>query len=70
MVDIVVGVIPPVQSKSDQRNGKHQPTATARKKFKEKRKNKRDRRQSVRDGIVVTLSYKAERRISPDRRKK
>ena len=37
--------------------------------FKEKRKNKQDRRKSVRDGVIVSLSFKNDRRVLPDRRK-
>lgn len=37
--------------------------------FAEKRRNRTDRRKSVRDGIVVSLSYKNDRRKGPDRRK-
>ncbi|MDL2275229.1 hypothetical protein LJC22_03780 [Desulfosarcina sp. OttesenSCG-928-G10] len=34
-----------------------------------RRKNQVDRRQSVRDGITVTLSSRVERRKQPDRRR-
>ena len=37
--------------------------------FKERRKNKRDRRKSVREGVIVSLSFKNDRRVLPDRRK-
>lgn len=37
--------------------------------FKERRKNKQDRRKSVRDGVIVSLSFKNDRRVLPDRRK-
>jgi hypothetical protein len=37
--------------------------------FTEKRRNRTDRRKSVRDGVVVSLSYKNDRRKRPDRRK-
>ncbi|MCJ7540848.1 MAG: hypothetical protein WBG61_03505 [Desulfobacterales bacterium] len=37
--------------------------------FKEKRKNKQDRRKGVRDGVIVSLSFKNDRRVLPDRRK-
>ena len=36
--------------------------------FVEKRRNRRDRRKSVRDGVVVSLSYRKDRRVGPDRR--
>ncbi len=38
-------------------------------KFTEKRRNREDRRRSVRDGVVVSLSYPNDRRINPDRRR-
>ena len=37
--------------------------------FKEKRKNKQDRRKGVRDGVIVSISFKNDRRVLPDRRK-
>ncbi|BBO69254.1 hypothetical protein DSCA_31840 [Desulfosarcina alkanivorans] len=37
--------------------------------FVEKRRNRVDRRKSVRDGVVVSLSSRKERRIGPDRRR-
>jgi len=36
---------------------------------KERRKNKKDRRKSVRDGVIVKLSIKNDRRSGRDRRK-
>ena len=38
-------------------------------KRKDRRKNKRDRRKSVRDGVYVSLSFKKDRRVGKDRRK-
>ena len=35
----------------------------------DRRKNKRDRRKSVRDGVFVSLSFKKDRRVLKDRRK-
>lgn len=35
----------------------------------ERRKSKRDRRKSVRDGVFVSLSFKKDRRVLKDRRK-
>lgn len=35
----------------------------------DKRKRKTDRRSSVRDGVIVSLSYKSDRRKGCDRRK-
>ncbi len=65
MVDIVVGGIPPIQT--NQGKGDHPGREPAKK--KERRRNPIDRRRSVRDGIVVTLSDRVERRRQPDRRK-
>ncbi len=39
-------------------------------KNKDRRKNRQDRRKSVRDGVIVSLSYKNERRGRKDRRRK
>jgi hypothetical protein len=36
--------------------------------FVERRRNRRDRRKGVRDGVVVSLSYPNDRRVQPDRR--
>ena len=40
------------------------------KKNDDRRKNKRDRRKSVRDGVIVSLSFKKDRRVRKDRRRK
>ena len=37
--------------------------------FIERRRNREDRRKSVRDGVVVRLSNRKERRVNPDRRR-
>jgi hypothetical protein len=37
--------------------------------IKDRRKNRQDRRRSVREGIFVSLSVEGERRLSRDRRK-
>jgi hypothetical protein len=42
---------------------------TKKTKFVEKRRNRMDRRKSVRDGVVVNLSYRNDRRVNPDRRR-
>ena len=36
----------------------------------DRRKNKQDRRKSVRDGVIVSLSFKNDRRVRKDRRRK
>ena len=40
------------------------------KKRGERRANKQDRRKSVRDGVIVSLSLKNDRRVRKDRRRK
>ena len=66
-MDIVVGKIHPAKKRGSNKN----PALPRGKKvrFKEKRKNKHDRRQSVRDGVIVSLSFKNDRRVVRDRRK-
>ncbi|WP_372680393.1 hypothetical protein [Desulfosarcina sp.] len=50
---------------------KKRPTRVPGKKlnFTEKRRNRTDRRKSVRDGVVVSLSYQNDRRTGSDRRR-
>ena len=43
------------------------PTPSGR--FVERRRNQQDRRKGVRDGVVVSLSYPNDRRVTPDRRR-
>jgi len=67
-MDIVIGCTDCVNRDGA---GKKDPSYTARKKKKEdQRKNQRDRRQGVRDGVIVTLSTKKDRRVLRDRRKR
>ncbi|MCF8044927.1 MAG: hypothetical protein K9J83_03615 [Desulfarculaceae bacterium] len=44
-------------------------SAYSRRRRKERRKKKYDRRQSVRTGVIVSLSYQNDRRKGGDRRK-
>ena len=37
---------------------------------RERRKNRQDRRKSVRDGVIVSLSFKNDRRVCKDRRRR
>ena len=75
MVDITIGAIPPVQN--NRSKGKQPRRQAPNKKLaKDRRKNKQDRRRSVRNGVVVTLSKEGnryvgyrERRQQVDRRK-
>lgn len=69
MVEIVAGVIAPVQNNQSQQDNPRRPSFLRKRTPKDKRNNTSDRRQAVRDGIVVTLSTKVERRETPDRRK-
>lgn len=69
MVDIIVGVIPPVQNRLNQRDHQRRPPPQKKRLLKDKRKNEPDRPPAVREGIVVTLSHPAERRKHPDRPK-
>jgi hypothetical protein len=66
-LDIVVGKIDPAKKGGSNKNSVLLGGKKVR--FKEKRKNKHDRRQSVRDGFFVSLSFKNDRRVIPDRRK-
>lgn len=61
MVDITIGAIPPVQNNQSKRDNQRRPIRK-KKVNKEKRKNKTDRRQAVRSGVVVKLSTYPERR--------
>ncbi|MBI5063885.1 MAG: hypothetical protein HZB87_10610 [Desulfatitalea sp.] len=69
MDEILVGMIAPIQNYQKQRDGTRRSLAPKRT-IKDKRKNPSDRRQSVRNGVVVTLSDPNERRQDGDRRKK
>jgi len=66
-MDIVVGKI-----QSAKEEGSHKKSfykGVKKVSLKERRNNKRDRRQSIRDGFIVSLSFKNDRRVLPDRRK-
>ena len=66
-MDIVVGATIPLKSDKSESG----PTLPQGKKdvFKERRKNRWDRRKSVREGIYVSLSMTNDRRVRRDRRK-
>ena len=67
-MDIVIGHTAHVNKDGSKRNApKHD---RKKKKFADRRKNRQDRRKSVRDGVFVTLSGKNDRRVNRDRRKK
>ena len=67
-MDIVIGPTIPVNR--DRTNQRDPSDSTKKKKKEDRRKNKQDRRKGVRDGVLVTLSTKKDRRMKRDRRKK
>ena len=67
MMDIIIGKKIPVQNEPANSTAPIAPVRRVTR--KEKRKNLQDRRQSVRDGIIVSLSFKKERRKQRGRRK-
>nr|WP_320015091.1 hypothetical protein [uncultured Desulfobacter sp.] len=52
--------------RSESLGGGYQPNISSRK--KDRRKKPYDRRKSVREGVIVSLSFKKDRRKNPDRR--
>jgi hypothetical protein len=66
-MDIIIGRIQP--AKEERSRKKHFNKDEKKAFFKERRKNNHDRRQSIRDGVIVSLSTKNDRRELPDRRK-
>ena len=67
-MDIVVGRIRPAKDERSQKKSFYKEGKKS--SLKERRKNKQDRRKSVREGVIVSLSFKDDRRVLPDRRKK
>ncbi len=67
-MDIVIGRTGYVNRDASHEKGSGQ--SFQKKKKADLRKNKRDRRKGVRDGVIVTLSTKKDRRLQKDRRKK
>jgi len=65
-VDIVIGGTPPVKMDPSK---EHATPHAVQKVRRDRRKNKQDRRRSVREGIFVSLSVKNDRRSGVDRRK-
>ena len=66
-MDIVIGRIQPAK---EERTRKKPFKKDGKKPFlKERRRNNQDRRQGNRDGVIVSLSTKNDRRVRPDRRK-
>jgi hypothetical protein len=66
-MDIVVGKIQSAKEEGSHKKSVYKGVKKV--SLKERRKNKRDRRQSIRDGFIVSLSFKNDRRVLPDRRK-
>jgi hypothetical protein len=66
-MDIVVGKIRSAKEEGTQKKSFYKEGKKSG--FKERRKNKQDRRKSVREGVIVSLSFKNDRRVLPDRRK-
>jgi HEAT repeat protein len=66
-MDIVVGKIQ--SAKEEGTHKKYFYKDGKKSSFKERRKNKQDRRKNVREGVIVSLSFKDDRRVLPDRRK-
>jgi len=65
-MDIIIGKNSPIQNKS---TNKTVPIKAVRRMAnRDQRKNRQDRRQSVRDGVIVSLSFKKDRRKSGGRR--
>ncbi len=69
VMDIVIGHTTSINKDSARENAP-QYYGSGKKKKIDRRKNRRDRRKSVRDGVIVTLSCKNDRRVRRDRRKK
>ena len=67
-MDIVIGRTGSVNRDGSRR--KNRDGYSKKKKKVDRRKNKQDRRKGVRDGVIVTLSTKKDRRSQKDRRRK
>ncbi len=63
---LVVGEIKHTANKSSKKSSAAPDDKSVR--FKERRKNRHDRRKSVRDGIFVSFSFKNDRRVLRNRR--
>jgi len=66
-MDIRIGDMPIVKNDLRRHPGKSGQQESGRR--KDRRRNREDRRKSVRDGVFVRLSFKEDRRVKPDRRK-
>jgi hypothetical protein len=66
-MDITIGVMPFI--KKDPPKEKIASRSSTKSFHRDQRKSLQDRRKSVRDGVIVSLSYKKDRRKQRDRRK-
>ncbi len=66
-MDITIGVMPFIKKDPPKEKIASRPNTKLFR--KDQRKNAQDRRKSVRDGVIVSLSYKKDRRKQRDRRK-
>ena len=62
-MDIVIGQVPVVKKDSEKSPGADKGRR------RDRRKNKHDRRKSVRGGVIVSLSIPNDRRKQPERRR-
>lgn len=67
-MEIIIGNVPLVK-KDPEKKPKNQKDS-GKGFLRDRRKNKVDRRRANREGIIVNLSVKNDRRVNPDRRKK
>ena len=67
-MDIIIGRT--AYANRDSSQNKNSLYNSKKKKKEDRRKNKQDRRKSARDGVIVTISTKNERRVLRDRRKR
>lgn len=67
-MDIIIGGTAPVKMDPSDENA-ISPASKKQKFRKDRRKNRQDRRASVREGVIVSLSAKKDRRAIRDRRK-
>ena len=65
-MDIIVTDTATLHNNGEKRREKPRPARSGN--LKDRRKTKKDRRKSVRDGVYVSLSFKRERRSGSDRR--
>jgi len=65
-----IAIGPTTKINADGISKNSQANTPKKKKNEDKRKNKQDRRKNVRDGVIVSLSFKNDRRVRKDRRRK